>query len=157
MLDLETTMTDKDGLPGPLGHDQDVTTDLVRLMPRDLIFTMRFLGESQHRLQRHFQDFIETEMGSAGMTPQTHPMIHSFIERHAVMLRDFVFSGVSLSRQFHVDEIERLLGDTTSLLRVDIWDDLETYIAAAEAQFRSQVPVLPNLLSDWESPEQDGR
>ena len=97
-------------------------------------------------------DLVIVGMGSAGMTPQTHPMIHSFIERHAIMLRDFVFSGVSLSRQFHVDEIERLMGDTTSLLRVDIWDDLKSYIAAAETQFRSQVPVLPNLLSGWESP-----
>lgn len=148
-------MTDKDGLPGQQGHDQDVTTDLVRLMSRDLIFTMRFLGESQHRLQRHFQDFIEAEIGAAGMTQQSHPMIHAFIERHAIMLRDFVFSGVSLSRQFHVDEIERLLGDTTSLLRVDIWDDLKSHIEAAEKQFRSQVPRLPNLLSDWESPAPD--
>ncbi|MBB6353711.1 hypothetical protein ACFFTN_00280 [Aminobacter aganoensis] len=148
-------MTDQNGQPGRPEPLQDVTTELVRLMPRDLIFTMRFLGESQHRLQRHFQDFIETEMRSAGMTPQTHPMLHAFIERHAIMLRDFVFSGVSLSRQFHVDEIERLIGDTTSLLRVDIWDDLKSHIEAAEKQFRSQVPRLPNLLSDWESPAPD--
>lgn len=149
-------MTDKDGLPAQPGslhdRDQDVTTDLVRLMPRDLIFTMRFLGESQHRLQRHFQDFIVAEMTSAGMTPQAHPMIHAFIERHAIMLRDFVSSGVSLSRQFHVDDIERLIGDTTSLLRVDIWDDLKSHIEAAEQQFRSQVPGLPQLLSAWETP-----
>ncbi|BCH22714.1 hypothetical protein MesoLjLc_24490 [Mesorhizobium sp. L-8-10] len=148
-------MTDKDGLPPqpaqPHDWSQDVTTDLVRLMPRDLIFTMRFLGESQHRLQRHFQDFIEAEMASGGMTRQTHPMIHAFIERHAIVLRDFVFSGVSLSRQFHVDEIEKLLGDATSLLRVDIWDDLKSHIEAAERQFRSQVPGLPHLLSAWET------
>lgn len=152
-------MTDKSGRPAQPGQmhgrDQDVTTDLVRLMARDLIFTMRFLGESQHRLQRHFRDFIEAEMASAGMSQQSHPMIHAFIERHAITLRDFVFSGVALSHQFHVDEIERLMGDTTSLLRVDIWDDLKIHIEAAERQFRSQVPDLPELLSDLESPAPD--
>lgn len=138
-------------VPSP-GQDADVTSELVRLMPRDLVFAMRFLGESQHLLQRHFQDFVEAEMAAAGMTQETHPMIHAFIERHALLMRDFVFSGVSLSRQFHVEEIERLLGDSTSLLRVDIWDQLKSHIEMAEKQFRTQVPGLPPLLAGWETP-----
>lgn len=135
------------------GQGVDVTSDLVRLMPRDLVFAMHFLGESRHLLQRHFQNFMEAEMRAAGMTPETHPMIHAFIERHALLMRDFVFSGVSLSRQFHIEEIERLIGDETSLLRVDIWDQLRTHIEMAEKQFRAQVPGLPLLLSGWETPE----
>lgn len=146
-------MPGKDDRPLP-GHQEedDVTSDLVRLMPRDLVFTMRFLGESQNLLQRHFQGFMEAEMAAAGMTPETHPMIHAFIERHALLMRDFVFSGVALTRQFRIEEIERLIGDSTSLLRVDIWDELKGHIAMAERQFRSQVPGLPQLLSGWAAP-----
>jgi len=138
-------------LPGRQEQD-DVTSDLVRLMPRDLVFTMRFLGESQNLLQRHFQGFMEAEMAAAGMTQETHPMIHAFIERYALLMRDFVFSGVALTRQFRVEEIERLIGDSTSLLRVDIWDQLKGHIAMAERQFRSQVPGLPQLLSGLAAP-----
>ncbi|TPK72125.1 hypothetical protein FKO01_06670 [Mesorhizobium sp. B2-3-3] len=141
------------GPPTPLSSQADgVTGDLVRLMPRDLVFVMRFMGESQHRLQRHFQDFIRAELAAGGVTAQTHPMIHLFIERHAILLRDFVFSGVSLARQFPVDEIERLTGDTTSMIRVDIWDQLKSHIETAEKQFQSQAHTLPNLLSAFEPP-----
>ena len=130
----------------------DVAGDLVRLMPRDLVFVMRFLGESQFRLQGHFQDFIRAELSARGVTAQTHPMIHLFIENHAILLRDFVFSGVSLSRQFRVEEIERLTGDTTSMMRVDIWDQLKSHIETAEKQFRSQAGTLPGLLAVFEKP-----
>ncbi len=133
---------------------ESVTDDL--LLPRDLVFSMRFLGESQLRLQRHFHDFMIAELAAAGVTMETHPMIHAFVERHAIMLRDFVFSGVSLSRQFRVEDIERLTGDTTSLLRVDIWDQLRSHVEMAEKQFRTQLPGLPGLLSEWETPEKPG-
>ncbi len=133
--------------------DSEVITDLLRLMPRDLIFSMRFLGESQLRLQRHFHDFMIAELTLAGITEETHPLLHAFVERHAITLRDFVFSGVSLSRQFRVEDIERLTGDTTSLLRVDIWDQLRSHVEAAQRQFKAQLPELPNLLSGWERPE----
>ncbi|MGO4338607.1 hypothetical protein AB4037_27215 [Labrys sp. KB_33_2] len=132
--------------------DSDVIMDLLRLMPRDLIFSMRFLGESQLRLQRHFHDFMIAELMLAGITEETHPLLHAFVERHAITLRDFVFSGVSLSRQFRVEDIERLTGDTTSLLRVDIWDQLRSHVETAQRQFEAQLPELPNLLSGWERP-----
>ncbi|TIW75717.1 MAG: hypothetical protein E5V42_00385, partial [Mesorhizobium sp.] len=120
---------DSQGLPSPISRQpDDIAGDLVRLMPRDLVFVMRFLGESQFRLQSHFQDFIRAELAAGGVTAETHPMIHLFIENHAILLRDFVFSGVSLSRQFRVEEIERLTGDTTSVMRVDIWDQLKSHI-----------------------------
>jgi hypothetical protein len=146
---------DKDGRrpPEPTSSRADgVTGDLVRLMPRDLVFVMRFMGESQYRLQSHFQDFIRAELAAGGVTTETHPMIHLFIENHAILLRDFVFSGVSLSRQFRIDEIERLTGDTTSMIRVDIWDQLKSHIETAEKQFQSQAGTLPNLMSAFEKP-----
>jgi len=140
--------------PGPMSsHADGVTGDLVKLMPRDLVFVMRFMGESQHRLQSHFQDFIRAELAAGGVTMETHPMIHLFIENHAILLRDFVFSGVSLTRQFRVEEIERLTGDTTSMIRVDIWDQLKSHIEAAEKQFQSQAGTLPKLLSAFEKPQ----
>jgi len=142
---------DSPGLPRPSQPD-DVTTELVKLMPRDLVFVMRFMGESQHRLQSHFQDFIRVELAANGVTTETHPMIHLFIESHAILLRDFVFSGVSLSRQFRIAEIEHLTGDTTSMIRVDIWDQLKSHIETAEKQFRTQADGLPGLLSAFEKP-----
>ncbi|MDK1389433.1 hypothetical protein QN224_29005 [Sinorhizobium sp. 8-89] len=116
---------------------------------------MRFLGESQYLLQRHFQTFMEAEMAASGLTRETHPMIQSFIDTHAVLLRDFVFSGVSLSHQFPLEEIERLLGDGAELMRVDIWDQFRSHIEAAERQFRAQLPSLPAQLSAWEKPKSE--
>ncbi|NGO52333.1 hypothetical protein [Allomesorhizobium camelthorni] len=144
---------DKDSLgptPTMSSPPDGIAGDLVRLIPSDLIFVMRFVGESQYRLQSHFQDFVRAELAAQGVTTETHPMIHLFIENHAILLRDFVFCGVSLSRQFRVDEIERLTGDTTSMIRVDIWDQLKSHIETAEKQFQSQASALPNLLSAFE-------
>ena len=70
---------DRSGLPGPMSrHADGVAGELVKLMPRDLVFVMRFMGESQHRLQAHFQDFIRAELTAGGVTAETHPMIHLF-------------------------------------------------------------------------------
>lgn len=144
-------MADKDEHQTPLGPvGDDITTELARLMQRDLVFVMRFLGESQHLMQRHFQRFILRELSAAGITDETHPMIHAFAERHAILLRDFVFSGVSLSRQLRVEEIERLTGDT--MIRVDVWDQLRSHIDLAERQFRTQMPELPAVLEAWKAP-----
>ena len=146
---------DHSASPGAMHRrGDDVTSDLVKLMQRDLVFVMRFLGESQRRLQRHFQDVILAELAASGMTQETHPMIHAFAERHAIMLRDFVFSGVSLSRQFRVEEIEFLTGD--AMIRVDIWDQLNSHIDMAEKQFKAQLPELPALLEDWKTPDPAG-
>ncbi len=149
-------MTNKDGHPAPpdplRGQGNDVTADLVRLMQRDLVFVMRFMGESQHRLQSHFQDFILAELSANGVTDDTHPMIHAFAERHAIMLRDFVFSGVSLTHQLRVEEVEQLTGNP--MIRVDIWDQLRNHIEMAEKQFRMQLPQLPTILEAWKAPGQ---
>jgi hypothetical protein len=133
----------------------DITTRLVELMQRDLVFVMRFIGESQHLMQTHFQQFVLDELAATGVTPESHPMIHAFAEKHALMLRDFVFSGVALSRQFRVEEMEQLTGDT--LLRVDVWDQLRNHISMAESQFRHQLPELPPALEAWKTPPAAGQ
>lgn len=133
----------------------DVTADLVRLMPRDAVFVLRFLGESQLRVQRHFQDFIAAELARNGITPDTHPMIHGFIETHALTLRDFVFAGVGMAHQVRLAEMERLLGDTTSVLSVDVWDALRSHIETAESQFRAQADALPGQLETYRAPDRN--
>lgn len=130
----------------------DVAADLARLMARDLVFVMRFLGESQHRLQQHFHDFIADELAGRGFTEDTHPLINGFVETHALVMRDFVFSGVALTHQVRIDEMERLLGDTTSVLRVDIWDQLRGHIDMAERQFKTQAQDLERQLEDYRAP-----
>ncbi|WP_367193365.1 hypothetical protein [Amorphus sp. 3PC139-8] len=147
------------GSSGPAGSSwpkatagDDVTADLARLMARDLVFVMRFLGESQYRLQQHFHDFIAEELARQGFTKETHPLIGGFVETHALVMRDFVFSGVALTHQVRIDEMERLLGDTTSVLRVDIWDQLRGHIDMAERQFKTQAPGLERQLEAYRAP-----
>jgi hypothetical protein len=132
-----------------------IASELSRLMQRDLVFVMRFLGESQHLLQTYFQTFILGELATRDINEETHPLVHAFAERHAILLRDFVFSGVSLSRQFRIEEVEKLTGDT--MIRVDIWDQLRSHIGMAEQQFRNQLPQLPAMLEAWKSPERGDR
>ena len=134
---------------------ESVASKLSRLMQRDLVFVMRFLGGSQHLLQAHFQNFVLRELAACEITEETHPLLHAFAERHAILLRDFVFSGVSLSRQFRIEEVERLTGDT--MIRVDIWDRLRSHIDMAERQFCGQLPQLPAMLEAWKSPERGER
>ena len=73
-----------------------------------------------------------------------------FVDTHAAELREFVFSGVALSRQFRIDEIENLLNDSANLLRADIWDQLSEYIRSAEARFQAQATEFPALLEKME-------
>lgn len=130
----------------------DVTADLVQLLPRDAVFMLRFLGESQLRLQQHFEGFIAAELARHGVTPESHPMIHGFIEVHARSLRDFVFEGISMGHQVRLPEMEQLLGDATSLLRVDVWDGLRSHIETAEGEFRRQAAALPGELEGYRAP-----
>ena len=147
-------MASDQGQPSSEGGHDDVSTVLARLMPRDLVFTMHFVGESQHLMQSHFQHFILKELAKTGVTDETHPMIHALVERHALMLRDFVFSGVSLSRQYGVEEMEHLTGDT--MIRVDVWDQLREHVVMAEQQFKTQIPELATILEVWKAPMNDG-
>ncbi len=138
--------------PGRMPAPEEVASDLARFMPRDAVYTLRFLGESQHRLQKHFHAVIAGELAKLGVTIETHPMINGFIETHALLLRDFVFAGVAMTHQLRLGEIERLLGDATSVLSVDIWDDLRGHIETAERQFRAQAGALPEQLAGYRVP-----
>jgi|SRR5580692_989217 hypothetical protein len=117
----------------------EVADELFELMPRDAVFALRFLGESRSRLLQHFHALILAELAKLGATPETHPMLSAFAETHALTLRDFVVSGVEIAHQFRIEEIERLSGDSAGVLRVDVWDQLKSYIADAESQFRRQL------------------
>lgn len=137
-----------------------IADDVVRRAPQDLVFVMRFLGESQYRMMRHFQHFIRAEAERQGATAAQYPLLAHFVDAHAAELRDFVFTGVSLSRQFRVDEIEFLTQDTEALLRVDIWDSLKNHIETAEKRFLAQAADLPRMLAAMgvaRPPASDGR
>lgn len=139
-------MSEPDGsAPGPMFGPSAVAEDIVRRTPQDLVFVMRFLGESQYRLMRHFQCYIRAELTRRDAAMAEHPLFTPFIDRYAGELRDFVFGGVSLSRQFRVGEIERLTGDSTSLMRLDIWDSLKSHIEAAEQRFLEEAEDLAML------------
>ena len=156
VVTVEESMTGESENHGSLPTAaNDVADDLVALMSRDLVFVMRFLGESQNLMQGHFQRFILEELSLAEITPKTHPMLHAFAERHAILLRDFVFSGVSLSKQLRVEEVERLTNDP--MIRVDIWDQLRSHIDMAKQKFREQLPDLPAALEAWKAPGGTGQ
>ena len=131
-------MPEMDG-PGeravPAGSD--VAEEIVRRAPQDLVFVMRFLGESQYRMLRGFQEFIRTEAASRGATAEEYPLFAHFVDAHAAELRDFVFNGVALSRHFRVGEIEFLTRDTEALLRVDVPE-------LAEEPYRDRRAPLPS-------------
>jgi hypothetical protein len=141
----EEEMADRDAA-GPDGSR--IAEEIVRRAPQDLVFVMRFLGESQYRLMRHFQEFIRNETAHRGATAEEFPLLAHFVDAHAAELRDFVFNGVALSRHFRVGEIEFLTQDSEALLRVDIWDSLKSHIETAERRFLAQADDLPRMLAD---------
>jgi hypothetical protein len=143
---------------GPSDGDAEHVADaLVEMLPRDAIFGLRFLGESRVKLLEHFQNFIMAELAKAGATSETHPMLGAFAETHALALRDFVVSGVEVTHQFSFPHIERLSGDTSGLLRVDIWDQLKSHIGDAETQFKRQVDGLQAQLETYRARGVGGR
>lgn len=143
----ETVMPDHEEHPSELvARGALVAEEIVRRAPQDLVFVMRFIGESQYRLTRHFQDFIWAETARRGATVDAYPLLAHFVDAHAAELRDFVFAGVSLSRQFRVGEIELLTQDTEALMRVDIWDALKNHIETAEQRFLAQAAELSRML-----------
>jgi hypothetical protein len=131
----------------------EVADALVSRMPRDAVFALRLLGESRTLLLEHFQAVVLAEFAKLGATPETHPMLAAFAETHALKLRDFVVSGVEIAHQFRIEEIERLTGDATGLLRVDVWDRLMSHISSAEAQFRRQAVDLSAELDAYRAPD----
>lgn len=124
-----------------------VADEVVQRAPQDLVFVMRFVGESQYRMMRHFQQFIRAEAERQGASAAHYPLLAHFVDLHAAELRDFVFTGASLSRQFRIGEIELLTRDSEAMLRVDLWDSLRSHIETAERRFLAQAADLPRMLA----------
>ena len=124
---------------------------LVRRSPQDLVFVMKFLGESQLLLHEHFRGHIAGELARRGATLGRHPLLQLFIDAHANELREFVFTGVSLARQFRLPEIETLTGDAESILKIDIWDALAGHIELAQTRFAQQADAIPAQLDEMEA------
>lgn len=137
----------------PLGSDQTpsrlTAAEMLARAPEDLVFTMRFLGQSQEILHSHFRAFLERRLAEAGVTSDSHPLLPFFIDSHAVELREFVTTGVSLTHSFRLGEIEILTGDVETLMRVDIWDAIASHIDMAEKRFSEGIQrVVAGLNAD---------
>jgi hypothetical protein len=126
--------------PGPAGA-------IMARAERDLVFIVRFLGESQHILQRHFQDYVRTELEKRGITFGDHPLLLPFIETHGSELAEFVVTGIGLHHQFHLRDFETMQGDPQQLLRLDIWNTLQSHIKKAEAHFISGLGGIQQILA----------
>ncbi len=124
---------------------------IVARAPEDLVFVMQFVGETQYKVLTYFQDLVIRELEARGIRREDTALLQIFIDRHATEMRDFVFSGVALSRPFRVQEIERLMGDTTNVLRSDIWDALRSHIGAVERKFVREADNLPRQLAQIEA------
>lgn len=127
---------------------QRVAEEILDRAPQDLVFLMRFLGESQYLLQVHFREVIEKGLAAHNVTRDGHPFLQVFIDTHATELREFVFSAMSMTRQFRIREIEALTGDTFRMMRMDIWDALVDNIEAAERRFAAELERLPQALAE---------
>ena len=124
-----------------------ITNALLDRAKEDLVFKMDFLGESQHLLFNHFRELILQELKSQGLKPDEDPLLGLFAEAHAAELRDFVFTGVSLQKLLRFKQIEELIGESSSLMLVDIWDTLEDLIDMAEKKFAEQAQDLPDFVA----------
>lgn len=137
----------------PLGSEQTASRltagEMLARAPQDLVFTMRFLGQSQEILHNHFRAFLEARLAENGVTAESHPLLPFFIDSHAVELREFVTTGVSLAHSFRLGEIELLTGDVETLMRVDIWDAIASHIDMAEKRFSEGIQrVVAGLTAD---------
>lgn len=147
--------------PDPLHSGQTparlIAGAMLARAPEDLVFTMRFLGQSQEILHSHFRSFLAERLAEAGVTAESHPLLPFFIDSHAVELREFVTTGVSLARSFRLGEIEILTGDVETLMRVDIWDAIAGHIDMAEKRFSEGIQRVVASLNAEEADLRRGR
>ena len=135
----------------PSGHAHrpgELAAIILDKVERDVVFTLRIRGESLDLLSRHFQGFIEHALGSNGVDYGDHPLLRLFVESHSRELTDFVVNGMALSHQIDLRAFERFGGDSTHLLRADIWDSLRSYIESAEHHFLSGLGGLHDILAE---------
>lgn len=123
-----------------------LASQILARADRDVTLMVHLIGESQNLLVRHFVVFIETELAKRGIGYGAHPLLRPFIETHARELTDFVLQGVGLRHQFGLQALETMAGDPTRLLRVDLWDSLQSHINDAQHHFASGVGGLQRIL-----------
>ena len=128
-----------------------LATQLLERADRDVTFTVHLVGESLNLLTRHFVVFIETELAKRGITYGAHPLLRPFIEMHARELTEFVLQGIGLRHQFGLQALETMAGDPARLLRVDLWDSLQSHIGDAQQHFVSGVGGLQRILVQIET------
>lgn len=121
--------------------------EIMARAERDLVFVVKFLGESQHILQRHFQDYVRTELEKRGITFGDHPLLLPFIETHGSELAEFVMTGIGLHHQFNLNAFETIEGDPQKILRLDIGNTLQSYIEKAEEHFISGLGGIHQILA----------
>lgn len=142
-------MDDTRGSEG--GSGTTLAQEVIARAPSDLLFVMQFVGETQYRVLKYFQDLVIRELELRGIRREDTALLQIFIDRHATEMRDFVFAGVALSRPIRVQEIERMMGDTTNVLRTDVWDALRSHIDMVETKFLAEADSLPRQLADIEA------
>jgi hypothetical protein len=128
-----------------------LASQILARADRDVSFVVRLVGESQNLLVRHFVVFIETELAKRGIGYGAHPLLRPFIETHARELTDFVLQGIGLRHQFGLQALETMAGDPSRLLRVDLWDSLQSHIDDAQHHFSSGVGGLQRILAQIEA------
>ncbi len=141
-------MTERRDRSSPAPRATELASTILANAQRDVVFTLRIRGESLDRLSRHFQGFIETALKANGVSYGDHPLLRLFVETHGRELTDFVANGMALAHQMDLKAFERFGGDSTHLLRADIWDSLRGYIESAEQHFMSGLGGLHDILAE---------
>lgn len=125
-----------------------VASAIIARADSDLAFVARITGDSQHLLVRHFQHAIERELGRRGVVYGDHPLLRPMVEAHGRELTEFVVSAVGLQHRFGIAAMERLAGDPSGLLRVDLWDTLRNAIEDAERHLVSPAGGLSAIVAE---------
>ncbi|MCA6100868.1 hypothetical protein [Bradyrhizobium australafricanum] len=128
-----------------------IASQILARADRDVTFVVQLLGESQNLLVRHFIVFIEVELAKRDISYGAHPLLRPFVETHARELSEFVLKGIGLRHQFGLQVIETMAGDPARLLRVDLWDSLQSHINDAQQHFVSSVGGLQRILTQIEA------
>lgn len=148
-------MTEGPYRSGRVPRSTELASTILDNAERDVVFTLRIRGESLDLLSRHFQGFIERSLESNGVRYGDHPLLRLFVETHGRELTDFVVNGMALSHQIDLKAFERFGGDSTHLLRADVWDSLRGYIESAELHFMSGLGGLNDILAEVDGQRPD--
>lgn len=128
-------------------NNAGIAEKIIQYADRDIVFSIKILGQSRNNLQQHFQDFIRHELENNGISFGDHPLLLPFIETHGRELTEFVTTGVALEHQISMQRFENLSGDPLNLFRVDLWDSLSSHIKKAESHFLSDIGGLRKILT----------